>query len=369
MPCHRNPVLRNPMLPVEIVLGPAWWHHHEGITFDEDFFYHPAKRVEAERKMEHVLYERWGRYGLGEDHGKDLPVVGPVHLAAGYLISEMLGCPVEYSPDAPPQVKPRDLDRLGDRPGGGVCQPRLQADRAALRRPAREARRTAGRRQLGRRDQRGPRSPRVDDVPRHARPARTNWPRFLGQIADVMDRFTQMVYAATGTTSISGNRTVRHIADPVFLHCECANVMISTADWEQFFMGFDAQWSRKYRPFGIHYCGKDPHRYAASFAKLPHLDFLDVGWGGDVAVLRKHLPDTFLNVRLSPVEIVQQTPDQIRQTVRRLVHESGNPWLTGVCCINMDQNVRDDQIAAIFDEVRIAPRRIRGDVDCTSAVR
>ena len=34
-------------------------------------------------------------------------------------------------------------------------------------------------------------------------------------------------------------------------------------------MPFDAEWSDRYRPFGIHYCGKDPHRYAASFAKLP----------------------------------------------------------------------------------------------------
>jgi hypothetical protein len=167
-----------------------------------------------------------------------------------------------------------------------------------------------------------------------------------------MDRFTKLVYAATGTTSITGNRNVRHIADPVFLHCECANVMISTDDWEKFFMGFDAEWSQRYRPFGIHYCGKDPHRYAESFAKLPHLDFLDVGWGGDVALLRKHLPDTFLNVRLSPVDIPKQTPDEVRQTVRKLVHDSGNPWLTGICCINMDQNVRDDQITAIFEEAQ-----------------
>ena len=37
--------------------------------------------------------------------------------------------------------------------------------------------------------------------------------------------------------------------------------------------------------------------------------------------------------------------------MRRLVIESGNPWLTGVCCINMDQNVADAQISAIFEEV------------------
>ena len=43
--------------------------------------------------------------------------------------------------------------------------------------------------------------------------------------------------------------------------------------------------------------------------------------------------------------------DEIRQTVRRLVHASGNPWLTGVCCINMDDQVSVEQVTAIFEEV------------------
>ena len=52
--------------------------------------------------------------------------------------------------------------------------------------------------------------------------------------------------------------------------------------------------------FGIHYCGNDPHRYAESFAKLPKLDFLDPGWGGDVAHLRK-LRARVLNSLLAPI--------------------------------------------------------------------
>ena len=51
------------------------------------------------------------------------------------------------------------------------------------------------------------------------------------------------------------------------------------------------------------------------------------------------------------MDIVKQTPEVIRQTVRKLVRDSGNPWLTGVCCINMDQHVRDEQITAILEEV------------------
>ena len=48
-----------------------------------------------------------------------------------------------------------------------------------------------------------------------------------------------------------------------------------------------------------------------------------------------------------------QSVDEIRQVVRRLVHDSANPHLTGVCCINMDQHVRDEQITAIFEEVEL----------------
>jgi hypothetical protein len=127
--------------------------------------------------------------------------------------------------------------------------------------------------------------------------------------------------------------------------------MISAEDYERFILPIDVAWSQQQRPFGIHHCGKDPDRFAASYAKIPHLDFLDVGWGGDLKLLRKHLPDTFLNIRLDPVQLVNWTPEQIRATVTRLVEDSANPELTGVCCINLDQAVRDDQVDAIFDTV------------------
>lgn len=348
----RNPLLQHEMLPVEIVLGPAWWYHHEGITFDQDFFYHPARRVEVERKMEKALFGRWGQYGLGADHDKDLPVVGPVHLAAGFLVSEMLGCEVDYFQDSPPAVKPANRDSLNLSPDDAFQSPayrKLEGLIDALK--ARHGGLVGDVNFSGilniALDLRGQTFlmdlfDRPDEVA-----------EFLAAIAAVIDRFTRQLARESGTTSISVNRTVRHIPRPVFLHSKCSHVMISVDGYEKFLAGFDAKWSREYRPFGIHYCGEDPHRYATAFARLPHLDFLDVGWGGDVAELRSHLPRTFLNVRLSPVEIIHQSPEEIRGTVRRLVHQSANPWLTGVCCINMDEKVADSQIAALFEEVAL----------------
>jgi len=90
---HMNAISQN--LPVDIVFHPSWWHAHAGITFDEDFFYHPKKRVESERRMEQVLYERFGQHGLGEHRNDDLPVIGAVHNAAGYPTRPCSACELE----------------------------------------------------------------------------------------------------------------------------------------------------------------------------------------------------------------------------------------------------------------------------------
>jgi len=345
---NRNPVLNNGPLPVEVVFHPSWWNRHGGLTFDEDFFYHPARRVEAERRMEQILYERFGDLGLGEERDCDLPVIGAVHNAAGFLVSEMLGCRVDYKEDAPPLVVPANRPDLEIDVEGAF-------ESAAFRRlmkliDALKARygyvtgdvNWAGILNLAL-DLRG-QAIFLDmvDRPEEVR-------IFFRRIAEVIERFTKIIVRETGTTSISVNRTVRHIREPVFLHSECALTMISTAHYEQFIMDIDGAWSERHRPFGIHYCGADLHRFASTLAKLPHLDFLDVGWGGDLRALRRQLPETFLNIRLSPVEIVDQSVEEIRQIIIDRVTDSDNPYLTGVCCINMDDRVTDDRIRAIFE--------------------
>jgi hypothetical protein len=350
VPFPRNPFILSPPLPIEVVFHPSWWHRHAGITFDADFFYHPFRRVEAERRMEDVLYQRFGDLGLGKDRGLDLPVIGAVHNASGFLLSEMLGCRVEYLENAPPQVFPANR---GD----------LELDiEAAFRSPAFRRLEQLVDALKGRHghvigdvnwagilnlalDVRG-QTIFLDMVDR---PEETK--RFFGRIAEVMERFTDWIARASGTTSISVNRTVRHIRKPVFLHSECALTMISAAHYREFLRPYDEAWSERRRPFGIHYCGADPHRFADELAGLPALDFLDVGAGGDIRALRRDLPLTFLNIRLSPVDIVDQSPADIRQTVLERAADAVNPYLTGVCCINMDDRVTDDKIRALFGAV------------------
>ena len=334
-------------LPVEVVFHPSWWNRNAGIVFDEDFFYDPRRRVEDERKMEQVLYDRFGRWGLGADRNRNLPQIGAVHNAAGYLLSEMLGCSVIYAEDSAPKV---------------VCAHRendsVDVEAAFSSRPFRRLV------QL------------VDDL--KARYGYVcgdvNWsgvlnlamdlrgegilmdmleepetcPAYLNAIADVVERFFTYVQGQTGTTSISVNRLVRHLGEPVFVHSECSHTMISEACYREFLQPIDRRWALAHRPFGIHHCGKDPHRFAACYAELPQLAFLDVGWGGDVAALRAALPNTFLNIRLNPVEINGYSDAEFDQIVIDRVRASGDPRLTGVCCINMDDTVSDARVERLF---------------------
>jgi len=349
MAYKQNTFLGNSVLPVDIVLAPEWWYKNDKITFDQDFFFHPMKRVEVEQRMEKILYERWGKFGLGQDRDQPRPEIGAIHLAAGFLLSEMLGCKVNYSENHPPQVLPAFQELRNITVDEAFCSDAFRRTTGLTDSLKKKYGYLTGDINWGgilniAMDLHGENifidmMMTPDDVKDY----------FAG-IAGVIEKFTSFLQAKTGTTSISVNRSVRHLQKPVLLHSECSHTMISEEDYENFLLPFDQEWSKN-RPFGVHYCGPDPHRMVAGFAKIPHLDFLDLGWGGDVKILREVLPDTFLNIRLSPVEIARQSNNEIRETIIRLVKESDNPYLTGICCINMDNSVSDDRIATIFETV------------------
>ena len=343
-------LLGNGLLPVEVVFHPSWWFKNAGITFDRDFFYHPAKRVESEKKMEQILYERFGKYGLGGDCDKDIPVIGAVHNASGYIVSAMLGCKLEFHEDAPPEVIPANMEELTVEPERAFQSAEFRSFEKLCESLKTKYGYLAGDVGWG-----GVLNTALDmrgqmifldmlDNPDAVKD-------YFQKIAEVTERFAKGVENLTGSSSIAVNRTVRHFSNPVFLHSECSVTMISEEQYEDFIKPVDIRWSLTSRPFGIHFCGKDPHRFASKFASLPHLDFLDVGWGGNVRKLREYLPETFLNIRLSPSEIVNQTSDEIKAVITRMVKDSGNPFLTGVCCINMDDKIADSQIEDIFETV------------------
>ena len=336
-------------LPVDIVFHPSWWHHNAGISFDESFFYDPRRRVDDERKMEQVLYEHFGDLGLGEDHLRDLPQIGAVHLASGYLLSEMLGCKIEYYEDAPPQVICAHRDTLDFEVEDAFKSPAFKRLVNLVEQLKAKHGYVVGDINWG-----GVLNLAIDvrgeDIftDMLLRPEQTEI--YFKKIAQVIDKFVWYIQSNTGTSSISVNRSARLFDYPVAIHSECSHTMISEDDYRKFLLPIDQEWSMCHVPYGIHYCGKDPHRMAEAFAEIERLTFLDVGWGGDVALLRRHLPETFFNIRLNPVEIQKYTYEELERNIRERVDASGSDLtLTGLCCVNMDKTVTDQRIREIHE--------------------
>jgi len=262
----------NKILPVDIVLAPEWWNKHTGITFDRDFFFHPLKRVECEQKMEETLYERWGNYGLGEDKDTARPEIGAVHLAAGFLLSEILGCEVDYRENHPPAVNCNMRDELSI-DAEGAFKTRAFKDFKALCNTLKEKHgyltgdvNWGGLLNIAM-DIRGQQiflDMAMEDA---------NVQGLFDDISRVISKFVNFVEYETKTTSISVNRVARYYEKPLLLHSQCSHTMISIDDYERYLMKYDLAWANNNRPYGIHYCGNDPHRYAESFATLPFFGF------------------------------------------------------------------------------------------------
>jgi hypothetical protein len=337
------------LLPVELVFSPQWWNKQIGLTFDRDFFFHPARRVEDERKMEKLLYERWGRYGLGRDRDTNRPEQGAVHLASGYLLSEMMGCKVEYHEAAPPQVICRYMDEMDCRPAEGA----FASDSFRAFSDMREKLKTKYGHVTGDVNWSGILNLAIDlrgpEIFEDMAGDHEKSEAFFNSIAAMIEKFTDGLQENANSTSVSVNRNVLHLDKPVLMHSECSLTMISEDMYREYILPHDLRWSQKSVPFGIHYCGSDPHRFASVFAEIPGLSFLDLGYGGDVALIRKYLLNTFLNIRLSPIKITRSGPAEVRETVIRLVGQSADYELTGICCINMDDTVKDENVDAIFE--------------------
>jgi hypothetical protein len=340
-------------LPFEVVFNPHWWHHATGISFDKGFYLDAATRIANDVTMRRVLYERYGEMGLSEADPQPRPVVGSLHVAGGFVIPALLGARIRFAPDAAPQPEPlswavEQVEAL-EMPDWRTLWPMKQliADMDALE--------VEHGTLVGDLNTDGLLNAAYHlygeqlyldfyEAPERAR-------RVLGMIADLIVDVALYVRARTGSCSISVNRMAAHVDPALFLHANCSVQMISPKSYREMHLPVELAMARRIEPFGVHHCGDNTHRIAPDYARLP-LRYLEVGWGSDVAACRRALPDVFLNLRLSPVRLLQASPHEIAADAEALLLAAGPLEQVGVCCINLDHGTPDDNIWAMFDVIR-----------------
>jgi Uroporphyrinogen decarboxylase (URO-D) len=341
-----------PLLPVELVFNPNWWHRNAGIYFDRSFYLDPQARIRNDVLMRQVLHQRYGALGLGESDPRPRPVIGSLYVAGGFVIPSLLGAEIRFAPDEGPQplpvqLEPEQVDRM-EKPDFRRSWPMVEliAQMDALEAEwgylvgdlnmdglLNAAYHLYGAKLF------------TDfyDAPQRAR-------HLLAVIAALIVDVSEYVRQRTGSCSISVNRMVERIDPRLFLHANCSVPMISPRSYRDIQLPIEQEMAQCMRPFGIHHCGDNLQRYAGAYAELLPA-FIDVGWGSDVAVCRQALPEAFFNLRLSPVRMLTCTSQEIAADTESLLRAAGPLELAGVCCINIDYGTPDENIFAMYEVV------------------
>jgi uroporphyrinogen-III decarboxylase len=343
------------LIPIEIIFNPNWWYQNYGVSFDRSFFFDPWQRVKYERTMEQVLYANFGQFGFGYNKEELLPVAGSRHVAGGFVIPAMLGCEVGFAPEYAPWVIPLNLTEeeimILHVPDIHTTSPMkeligvmdvLQAEFGYV---------------VGDFNCDGILNIALDlrgqqlyldfyDKPYLVK-------HLFGVIAQTIVETAQYVKSRTGTNSISVNRMITKVDPGLYLHGNCAVCQISPSIYETFLLPLEKYLAKHLYPYGIHHCGANLHVYIDQYKQIP-ASFIDVGWGSDVAAVRNSFPKAFLNLRLSPVRMLQAKPEEIEQDITKLLIEANCIENIGVCCINMDYGTPLQNLETFFDTVEYA---------------
>ncbi|MCF6175476.1 MAG: hypothetical protein L3J71_06900 [Victivallaceae bacterium] len=340
-------------LPCEVVFHPSWWNKHHGIKFNESYFFDHSTRVKVEQQHRQILFEKFGSLGLGEKNSPQKPVIGPVHLAAGFMISGILGCQFNFYDDGPPEVVPRNMS---------------EEEVMALQVP--DISKTYPMRNL---------LSLMDSLEKEYGyiEGDFNWQGLLNVALDLrgqmflMDYYTNpelvkhllniilkttlqalsLVRKRTKTSSISVNRIIKTINPDINMHSNCSVTMISKETYDEFHLPYEKKLAEELRPYGIHHCGNDMHKVAESYAQVDP-ELLDVGWGAEISLCRQKLPDAILSLRIDPVQMNTWTVADVEQNVRRCINMGGARDKLAVCCINMDSNVPEENVFGLFNACR-----------------
>ncbi len=338
------------MIPVNVVFGPNWWFHHFGVSFQRPFYLDRDERIRNDVVMRKALYER---FGLGGPDPRPRPIIGSRHIAGGFVAPALLGVPVRFSDDQAAWPVPQNLDRK-DILCLRVPEPRSTWPMDELLRQMDELERGFGY-VTGDLNTGGLLNTALElrgqqfflDLVEDAELA----DHLLGVVAATQRLVAECLKARTGTCAVATNRSILDVDPALYLGSNCTVPMISPALYERRVLPFEQRLAGWLQPYGIHHCGGNLHRYAAAYSRV-EARFFDVGWGSDVARCSRDLAGAFLNLRLSPVRMLQCSADEVYADTHGLLRAAGRREKVGVCCINMDCDTPDENVRAMFRAAR-----------------
>jgi len=267
----------------------AWFYSNYGMTFGERYCTDPLFRTEQDREALRLLFDRFARVGIGE---KDPPPRPHLEICGHRFISALFGCEVVYQDNQAPTC--RHLPVTGAQDLSAIPRPDLRTNRWA------QEFRRQGAVLLGRYGL-------VDTAINHGGPLNVattmlgneaflylcDSPEimgaFLDTIADVcVESYDQLTLALDPGAPVGREMFIGN----------CPVMMIKPQTYRKTVLPADLRLRQRVQKFGLHHCGP-MDRYLEAYQSLQPIDYLEVGWGSNIASVRRAFPQTKLDLMIN----------------------------------------------------------------------
>ena len=320
----------------------AWFHQNYGMTFGEKYCSDPIFRTEQDREARRLLYERFGQAGIG----KEDPAPHPHLEVCGHrFLPGLFGCEIVFQDDQAPSYHHLPVASA--------------AEIAAIPRPDLVTNRWANefRRQgailfdkYGSTDATinygGPLNGAVAILGNEGL-------LYLSESPEVMTGFMQML----ADVCVETYDTLTVAFDPkmaggrqLFIG-NCPVMMISPLTYAQAVLPADLHYRQKIQRLGLHHCGV-MDKYLGAYQNLQPVEFIEVGWGSDVAAVHQAFPDAKLDLMINIYDLQNMSRPQVRELMVKMVRDVGSrACLRDVWVADIGPEVPDEAILDFVDAV------------------
>lgn len=320
----------------------AWFNTNYGMTFGEKYCSDPTFRTEQDREARRLLYERFGRAGIGAKDPQPRP---HLEVCGHRFLPGLFGCEIVFQDDQAPSY--HHLPVASARDIATIPRPDFETNRWV-----KEFRRQGEilLSQYGFADAAinygGPLNGAVAILGNEGLFYLSESPeimtQFLSMIADVCVESYDELTVAFDPDAAGGRK--------LFIG-NCPVMMISPATYKNVVLPADLYYRQQIKTFGLHHCGQ-MDRYLAAYQMLQPVEFIEVGWGSNVAAVHHAFPESKLDLMINIYDLQNMSHDAVRELIAKMVREVGTlECLRDVWVADIGPEVSDDVVLNFVEAV------------------
>lgn len=326
----------------------AWFNRNYGLTFGREYCTDPIFRTEQDMAAMRLLFERFGSLGIEKSDPKPRP---HLEIAGHRFASALLGCEIIYQDDQAPAT--RHISAM------------TPADIAAISKPDLET--NAWARDFRRQgeiliDKYG----FVDATINYGGPINIASNTFgtdaFIHLADPNPEFRAFLQMAAELCIECYDRLTLPLSPNLDRGREmfignCPVMMLDPKTYRAEIMPADEFIRERVVKFGLHHCGP-MDRYLADYAMLWPLDYIEVGWGSDLAMIREAFPGTMLDLLINVYDLQQMTADAMRELISDMMRRAAPETLIrDIWVADIGPEVADEVVVNFVEAVNSASRQ------------